>query len=43
MDDEDRQIIGQGVIRVVIVVVLVLGTAVTAGAAFRLFQIVSGI
>ena len=43
IDDEDKQVIGEGVIRVVTIVALILIGAVAAGLALRLFQIVSGI
>ena len=43
IDDEDRSVIGMGVIRLVAFVALVLLGAVVAGGALRLFQIVSGI
>ena len=43
IDNEDRNVIGVGVIRLVVVVAFILVGAVTAGAALRLFQIVSGI
>ncbi len=43
IDDDDRRAIGQGVVRIVAVVVTVFAAAATAGLALRLFQIVSGI
>ncbi len=43
IDDDDRQAIGQGVIRLAAFVLLVLVAAATAGFAVRLFQIVSGV
>ena len=43
IDNEDRNVIGMGVVRLVAFVALVLVGAITAGAALRLFQIVSGV
>ena len=43
IDDDDRQAIGQGVIRLAVIVLVVLTAAATVGLSVRLFQIVSGI
>lgn len=43
IDDDDRQAIGQGVVRLLAVMLVILAVAGTVGLAFRLFQIVSGI
>ena len=43
IDDEDRNAIGMGVIRIVAFVALALLVALVAGAAIRFFQFTSGI
>ena len=43
IDNEDRKAVGQGVIRLVVLVALILMGALTAGAALRFFQFASGI
>ena len=43
IDDEDRNVIGTGVIRLAVYVLLVLVGAATAGLALRFFQFASGI
>ncbi len=43
MDNDDRRVVVLGAIRVVSLAALVLLGAAVAGAALRLFQIVSGI
>jgi hypothetical protein len=43
LDDEDRRMIGQGVIRLVVIEFLILVGVVTAGVALRLFLLASGI
>ena len=43
IDDEDKQAIGEGVLRLAVIVAVILIGAVVAGFALRLFQIVSGI
>lgn len=43
IDNEDRNAIGQGAVRLAALVFLILVAATVAGLALRLFQIVSGI
>lgn len=43
LDDEDRQAIGTGMIRLAVIEFLILVGVLTAGLALRLFLIVSGI
>lgn len=43
IDDEDRQAIGQGVIRLAVIEFLILLGVATAGLALRLFLWTSGI
>lgn len=43
IDDEDRQVIGTGVLRLAALVLLFLVCAATAGGAVRLFLWTSGI
>ena len=43
MDDEDRNAVGMGAIRLVAFMVCLIAGAIAAGLALRLFQIVSGI
>ena len=43
IDDEDRQAIVMGAVRVIAVAFLVVVGAIVAGVALRAFQIVSGV